>query len=298
MIHQDTDRRAVANNFPLPFGYTLNQYRITRFIGQNVKGFVYKVEDETNAYICFEYSNILSGPFGEELSNNEYSFFCERGRSLAGAFKRSHQEHPKNLCLFEMEGVNNFVELITQNNTCYYIFDSGCLLYKNGTLIENPWKYSALDDFHTELQSWSETKLINNFISPVIDSLHFLYSNGFHYFNLDGDGFYIFDDIFYLNIASGYYYSHEEIWRKNQYDFLVRPYWCNDSIKGIYSDIHVIGQILFSVVAKGSDLYFTKATQAGRGRYSEKFLKAIDFANSYNPKDRPQNLSQFYEALI
>jgi serine/threonine protein kinase len=81
--------------------------------------------------------------------------------------------------------------------------------------------------------------------------------------------------------------------------------------KGIWTDIYAIGAVLWRAISGNNppDAYdrnqineepdpLHPAIELGQGRYSENFLKAINWALSILAKDRPQTIQEFQDMLV
>jgi TPR repeat protein len=275
----------------------LHWYRIDSVLGQGGFGITYLATDTNlkqpaalKEYLPNEIAARL--PDGAVLARSEqlderYAWGLERFISEAQVLAR-----------FDHPNIVRVHSVFEHNNTAYMV-----MRYEQG---EN------LESILSGGRQMAEEDLLE-LLLPVLDGLEAIHAEGFIHRDIKPDNIYVRDDGSPVLIDFGSARQASQTTRT--ITILVAPgyapfeqYYDTASHQGPWTDIYSLGATLYRAVAGrppvdaiarsrgvlgSTEDILVPAVEAGQGRFSPRFLTAIDHALSFAEEDRPQSIAQW-----
>jgi hypothetical protein len=286
----------------LPAHYRLHWYVLERVLGQGGFGITYLARDSNldQAVAIKEYlpvdvatrrADATVQPRSEEQS--------ERYRWGLDRFIRE----ARTLAKFDHPNIVRVLSVFEQNGTAYML-----MRFEEG---EN---FAALLDRKRML---GEDELLRVLL-PVLDGLKLVHEAGFIHRDIKPDNIHIRADGSPVLLDFGS--ARHALGHARTVTILVAPgyapfeqYYSSGEDQGPWTDIYSLGATCYRAIAgvppmdaiarsKGilgsTRELLVPATAIGSGRYSERFLKAVDHALAFAEKDRPGTIAQWRRELI
>lgn len=277
-------------------GHRLHWYRIKEILGQGGFGITYLAYDfnldqdvAVKEYLPMELAvregdcsvNPLSEDYGEKYHRGLHKFIDE-ARTLS---KFKHPNIVRVRSVFE------------ENNTAYMVMD-----YEEG---------ETLKDLLARRKSLEESELLNLLI-PILGGLEQIHRAGYIHRDIKPANIFVRLDNspVLLDFGSARHALGEET---RTLTSLVSPgyapfeqYYSKSDAQGPWTDIYGLGATLYRAVSgrapmdaldrsdsllKTSRDTFIPASELGNGRYSQRFLKAINHAMAFKAEERPQTIA-------
>jgi serine/threonine protein kinase len=279
-------------------GHKLLWYEIRQILGQGGFGITYLAHD-TN----LERDVAIKEYLPTELSVREgdcsvHPVSVDRGKQYKWGLDRFIAE-ARTLAKFAHSNIVRVLAVFEENNTGYMVMP-----YEQG---------QSLQEKLTGKKTLEEPELLKILI-PILDGLKQVHEAGFIHRDIKPDNIYIRTDgsPVLLDFGSARHALGEET---KTLTSLVTPgyapfeqYYSKSDEQGPWTDIYGLGATIYRAVAgiapidavdrsrvilETSDDKVVSAVEIGRGKYSERFLKAIDHAIQFKMKDRPQSLAEW-----
>ncbi len=283
-----TDRHFQA----LPSGFQLEEYRIQNVLGQGGFGITYlawdtNLENEValKEYLPSEFA-VRQGELsvGPRSSDDEEDYFWGLERFLNEAQTVAKFRHPSIIPVYR------FFEA---NGTAYMVME-----YQKGENLANLLKERQGRFTEAELRA---------LVMSILDGLAEVHKAGFLHRDIKPGNIFIRQDGSPVLLDFGA--ARDAIGRKSKsLTSIVTPGYApleqyfSDGNQGAWTDMYALGAILYQAVsgqippeapARIKKDPMVLATEVGKGRYSEKFLSAIDKALLVAEEDRPQSVEQW-----
>ncbi|HIV70991.1 MAG TPA: protein kinase [Candidatus Aquabacterium excrementipullorum] len=286
----------------LPAGFRLHEYRIDRVLGQGGFGITYLATDvNLNTKVAIkEYlpEDIAFRSSGQTVSAHS-SRFRDRYRSGLDSFL----VEGRTLATFRHPNIVRVARFFEAHQTAYMVLE-----YERGSPFKTWWPE------HTQIGE----KELMGLIQPLLDGLSVVHGMGFLHRDIKPDNIQVRrrdGSLVLLDFGS----ARQAVSTGTQDDVAVTPGYApveqyEDGEQGPWTDIYAMGATLYwTVTGKKPPDAMDRAMAAGRpggadplvpaltaaqGRYSESFLKAIDWALALNAVDRPQDIAQWRVALF
>ena len=286
----------------LPKGYVLHWYEVQSLLGRGGYGITYLALDKNlernvaiKEYLPIDFASRqtdytvhpLSGEHGE-MYQWGLERFLKEARTLA---KFSHPNIVRVLSVFE------------HNNTAYMVME-----YEQGEDLSAVFK---------KKNSFSEEQLLDIFI-PVLDGLSLVHREGFIHRDIKPSNIYIRNDQspVLIDFGSARQSSGQTRTLTSLVTYGYAPfeqYNEGHERQGPWTDIYALGASLYYAITKtkpedalkrggailaGAADPYEPVSQIAKGRYSENFLLAIDYALRFRAEDRPQDVLDWAEMLL
>jgi serine/threonine protein kinase len=277
-------------------GYKLHWYEIKDILGQGGFGITYLAHDKNldKDVAIKEYLPI-------ELAVREGDFSVhplteDRGKQYQWGLDRFVSE-ARTLSRFDHPNIVRVHAVFEENNTGYMV-----MAYEEG---------SSMQQLLAGKQTMEEAALIKILV-PILGGLELIHQTGFIHRDIKPDNIFIRKDgsPVLLDFGSARQALGEQT---KTLTSLVSPgyapfeqYYSKSDAQGPWTDIYGMGATLYRAIAGIAPLdavdrsksileddedHFVSALEIGKGKYSERFLKAIDHALMFKNQERPQSIA-------
>lgn len=290
-------RQSAKNNLnALPSGYRLNEFEFDKVLGVGGFGITYLGRDTTlnlkvaiKEYLPNElavrddhYNVLPKSSDCEETYNWGLDRFLQEARLLA---RFNHPNIVRVLRFFEA------------NRTAYMMMQ-----YEDGESLEDKLKKMATPPDEAYLQG---------LLFPLLDGLKVMHDQGFLHRDIKPGNIYVRrEDGSPVLLDFGA--ARQQMRGQEQMTAIVTPGYApfeqyfTDGCQGPWSDIYAFGAVIYKAItgkqppesaSRVKKDTMVPAVQAGAGRYSDKFLRAVDWALQTDEKKRPQTIADWQRAL-
>ena len=281
-------------------GYKIHWYEIKSVLGQGGFGITYLAYDtnlDKNVAIK-EYLPIELAV--REGDSSVHPLTEDRGKQYQWGLDRFVSE-ARTLSRFEHPNIVRVHAVFEENNTGYMV-----MACEEG---------QSMQQLLAGKKTMEEAALIKILI-PILGGLELVHQAGFIHRDIKPDNIFIRKDgsPVLLDFGSARQALGQE---QKTLTSLVSPgyapfeqYYSKSDAQGPWTDIYGLGATLYRAIAgvapvdavdrsksilEGDTDYFVSATEIGKGKYSERFLKAIDHALAFKNQDRPQTIAEWKE---
>ncbi|HEY4370481.1 MAG TPA: serine/threonine-protein kinase [Burkholderiales bacterium] len=292
------------NRLALPVGYMLHEYRIERVLGIGGFGVSYLAHDTNlNAKVAIK-----------EYLPNDLAMRNEETAAVWAKSQRDEDEYRIGLDRFLLESrtlatfrhpnivrVNRFFE---DNNTAYMVMD-----YEFGESL-NSWLKKRLERGENPPD---EAHLVQMFV-PLLQGLDKVHEAGFLHRDIKPANIYVRDsDGSLVLLDFGAARQTSASGSTSGMTSIVTPGYApfeqyhTHGRQGPWSDIYALGGVLYWFVAGRKPVEAAARIQSdpqepaadvAQGKYSENFLKAIDWALQPDDAKRPQSVQEFLPVFV
>ena len=282
----------------LKIGHQLHWYRVETILGQGGFGITYLAHDLNldQKVAIKEYLPIELAVREQDCSVHPVSE--DRGEKFTWGMDRFISE-ARTLNKFKHPNIVRVLNVFEANNTAYMVME-----YEHG---------ESLQAILTQRKTMEEAELINILI-PILGGLQKVHESGFIHRDIKPANIFIRKDDSPVLLDFGS--ARQALGVAAQtLTSLVSPgyapfeqYYSKSDQQGPWTDIYGLGATLYRAVAgvppmdavdrsrtilKGGRDTFVPAAEFGRGRYSDRFLLAIDHALQFKEEDRPQSIQEW-----
>jgi HAMP domain-containing protein len=280
----------------LPIGYRLHEYRVDNVLGQGGFGITYLASDvNLNAKVAIK--EYLPEQFARRATDVTVTPRTEGDEETYEKGLESYLVEARTLATFRHPHIVRVARFFEANNTAYMVLE-----YERGESLKNWWRKHA---------ETPEVEMLGLF-GPLLDGLAVVHEAGFLHRDIKPDNIYVRDadgSLVLLDFGAARRATDEQTDASN----VVTPgYGPIEQYvmaeQGPYTDLYAFAATLYWMVtgkkppAAPDRMVFpdpmVPAVEAGRGRYSEAFLKAVDWALAPEAKDRPKDVAEFRTALF
>jgi serine/threonine protein kinase len=286
----------------LPRGYHLHWYRVEQVLGQGGFGITYLARD-TNLDQRVAIKEYL--PVEVAARRNDASVRArteehdERYRWGLARFIRE----ARTLARFDHPNIVRVLSVFEFNNTAYMVmrFEEGsnlaAVLEKRGTLPEAE---------------------LTRIVQPILDGLELVHNAGFIHRDIKPDNIHIRADGSPVLLDFGS--ARQPVSHAPSMTILVAPgyapfeqYYSSGENQGPWTDLYALGATCYRAISGAAPLdaiarskgvlgsareMLVPASVVGAGRYSERFLKAVDHALEFEERKRPQSIADWRSELL
>ncbi|MFV1968696.1 MAG: SUMF1/EgtB/PvdO family nonheme iron enzyme [Pirellulaceae bacterium] len=290
-----------AHGNALPEGYRLHWYRIGHVLGQGGFGITYLATD-TNLDKQVAIKEYLPIEFAVREGDGQVRPFTEdRKQTYLWGLERFLNE-AKTLAKFIHPNIVRVFAVFEANNTAYMVME-----YEQGSSFDQLIKFDRIED---------EASLLR-IVHPLLDGLEHMHEAGFVHRDIKPANIYVRSDGSPVLLDFGSARMALGV-QTRTLTSLVSPgfapfeqYHSEEGKQGPWTDVYGFGATLYAAldcgrgpldaVVRGNARIENKpdplepANAIGRGRYSAKFVNAIDAALKFAPEERPQSVAAWRE---
>ncbi|HTT08623.1 MAG TPA: protein kinase [Gammaproteobacteria bacterium] len=279
-------------------GHKLLWYRIDRVLGQGGFGITYLAYDDNLKQQVAIKEYLPAELAVREQDQSVHPVMDTDGEKFKWGLDRFISE-AQTLAKFKHPNIVRVASVFTANNTGYMVME-----YEKG---------ESLQEILTRRKTVEEAELLK-ILLPILDGLEQVHAKGFIHRDIKPANIFIREDgsPVLLDFGSARQALGEQT---KTLTSLVSPgyapfeqYYSKGQEQGPWTDIYGLGATLYRAVTGRPPMdaidrsktiletkndVFVSAMEVCRGRYSERFLKAIDHALKFRQKERPQNIAEW-----
>jgi len=299
-----TSTNGQSHRIALPAGHTLHWYRIESVLGQGGFGITYLARD-TNLNHEVAIKEYLPTDLATRTEDSSVMPISDTQSETYGWGLHRFINEAQTLVKFRHPNIVQVVAVFEANNTAYMVME-----YVKGRTLEDAFRHKKIDG----------EEALNGVFYAVLEGLELIHNAGFIHRDVKPDNIYLREDGTPVLLDFGS--ARQAIGAQTRtLTALVSPGYApleqydnsteGERKQGPWTDIYALGATIYrAVVGKappdamqrvnalvgGKDPY-VNAAEVGKYRYSESFLRAIDFALAFYPEERPQSIAEWRFAL-
>jgi len=291
------DPKPAAASLALPAGFRLFEYRIDGILGQGGFGIAYAATDVNLAakVVIKEY---LPEEFAYRAADNSVQARDDLDQEFYQSGLDSFLVEARTLATFRHRNIVRVARFFEANKTAYMVLE-----YERG---------QSLKSYRKRHENIPEKEIVG-LLAPLLDGLEVVHAAGYLHRDIKPDNIYVRDEDGSL-VLLDFGAARQTAIEKSEIGMVVTPgygpieQYAGGGRQGPWTDIYSLGATLFWLITGRKPLDaptrlaepdpLPSAESLGRGRYSAEFLRAIDWALSRHPVDRPQNVSEFRSGLF
>ena len=286
----------------IPVGYLLHEYRIERVLGVGGFGMTY-LADDTNLQTRVAIKEYL--PRDLALRDDKSAAVHPRGEVQRESYQRGLERfllESRTLAAFRHPNIVRVNRFFEDNNTAYMVMD-----YELGAGLD-VWMKGRLAD---GLPAPDDKSLIRMFV-PLLQGVERVHEAGFLHRDIKPANIYVRDadgSLVLLDFGAARQTSMLEAGGMTSiFSPGYSPFeqYHRHGPQGPWSDLYAMGSVLYWFVTGQRPIDaaariqrdpLEPAARLAKGRYSQGFLQAIDWALTLDEKSRPQTVAAFLPAL-
>jgi serine/threonine protein kinase/HAMP domain-containing protein len=289
--------KPAAAHIALPVGFRLHEYRIDGVLGQGGFGIAYKATDvNLNAKVVIK--EYLPEDFAYRTTD---SSVCARDDHDQGFYQTgldSFLVEARTLATFRHPNIVRVARFFEANRTAYMVLE-----YERG---------QSLKAWRKKHEHVPEAELVA-LLAPLFNGLAVVHKSGYLHRDIKPDNIYVRDEDGSL-VLLDFGAARQTASQSTEVGTVVTPgyaaleQYAGGGRQGPWTDIYAMGATLFWLVTGKKPFEAParldnpdpqpSAQLLGQGKYSEPFLRAIDWALRMHPNDRPQDIEQFRGMLF
>ena len=277
-------------------GFQLHEYRIDSVLGQGGFGVTYLATDvHLNAKVAIK--EYLPAELAQRSTDRSVSPQWPEDASLYQSGLDSFLVEARTLATFRHPNIVRVARFFEANRTAYMVLE-----YERGKPLRQWWE---------KRKDMAEADLLN-LLQPLLDGLGVVHAAGFLHRDIKPDNIYVRKDDGSL-VLLDFGAARATVGPASAMGDVVTPCYApleqyGEGEQGPWTDIYALGATLYWMItgarppaaparADGTEAMIP-AQQKGAGRYSDSFLRALDWALELDPKARPQSLLAFAQMLF
>ena len=280
----------------LPPGFELYEYRIDSVLGQGGFGVTYLATD-INLNVKVAIKEYLPASVAHRATDHSVSPRWPEDRQFYQNGLDSFLVEARTLATFRHPNIVRVARFFEAHRTAYMVLD-----YERGESLKTWWGK------HANLPEQDLLALLK----PLLDGLGVVHEAGYLHRDIKPDNIYVRREDGSL-VLLDFGAARQAVGGHQDGTGVVTPGYApleqyTGGGQGPWTDIYALGATLYWMVSGSKPvaakermeevLPMTPAQQAGQGRYSPEFLRAIDWALQPDAKDRPQDVASFMRALF
>jgi len=289
--------KPAAQSNVLPVGFRLHEYRIDGILGQGGFGIAYAATDvNLNAKVVIK--EYLPEDFAYRTVDNTVSARADDDQGFYQTGLDNFLVEARTLATFRHPHIVRVARFFEAHKTAYMVLE-----YERGQSLK-VWRKKRVNV--------TEQQIVSLF-APLFDGLAVVHRAGYLHRDIKPDNIYVRDEDGSL-VLLDFGAARQTTSQSADTGAVVTPgygpieQYAGGGRQGPWTDIYAMGATLFWIVTGKKPIEAPERLQEedplpsaevlARGRYSEEFLRAIDWALKVHPKDRPQDINQFRAALF
>lgn len=285
-----------AASVALPNGFRLHEYRIDGVLGQGGFGITYLATDvNLNARVAIK--EYLPEEIAFRSSDRSVSPNASRHRDRYRQGLESFLVEARTLASFRHPSIVRVARFFEAHHTAYMVLE-----YEKGSAFKVWWpQHAAIGE-----------KGLVELLQPLLDGLAVLHAARVLHRDIKPDNIQVRADdgrLVLLDFGS----AGQAVAVSDQAAVVVTPGYAPPEQYGLgqqgpWTDVYALGATLYWAVAgrkppdaeqrSADPRAYRRAVEAGRGRFGEAFLHAIDWALALDPAERPHDVLSFRHALF
>ncbi|MBK6998904.1 MAG: protein kinase [Rhodoferax sp.] len=280
---------------PLPNGYMLGEYRIDRVLGRGGFGVTYLATD-VNLNVQVALKEYFPQQFAHRMQDGKLEPLRRaEDAQLYHAWLDGFLEEARTLASFRHPNIVRVARFFEANATAYMVLD-----YERGTCLKDWWPQN---------KNLSESELVA-LLQPLLDGLAYIHSTGYLHRDIKPDNIYVRAEdgsLVLLDFGSARRTTHAAV----NADVVYTPGYApieqyEGHEQGPWTDVYALGATLYWMVCDQKPIPAPRrasepmhsAAELGQGRYGVALLRAIDWALSIEPAQRPADIPALCKALF
>jgi serine/threonine protein kinase/HAMP domain-containing protein len=276
-------------------GFQLHEYRIDAVLGQGGFGVTYLASDvHLNAKVAIK--EYLPCELAVRANDKSVSPRWPEDATMYQDGLDNFLVEARTLATFRHPNIVRVARFFEANHTAYMVLE-----YERGKSLKEWWPGR---------KNVAEAELLT-LLQPLIDGLAVVHGAGFLHRDIKPDNIYVRKEDGSL-VLLDFGAARQGAGKGNTLSDVVTPGYAppeqyHGGRQGPWTDIYALGATLYWMIAQvkpppsparlSGEQTMVSALEAGRGRYSEAFLRAVDWALQPEPSARPQDLQSFADKL-
>ncbi|MES2296694.1 MAG: cache domain-containing protein [Pseudomonadota bacterium] len=284
-----------ASPLALAPGFELFEYRIDAVLGQGGFGITYLATDvHLNVKVAIK--EYLPGDYALRASDKSVAPRWPEDAAFYQSGLESFLVEARTLATFRHSNIVRVARFFEANRTAYMVLE-----YERGKPLKQWWQGR---------KNMAEQELLG-LMQPLLDGLSVVHAAGYLHRDIKPDNIYVRKEDGSL-VLLDFGAARLTVGTAHAMADVVTPGYAppeqyQDGDQGPWTDIYALGATLYWMITgakppaaperiSGAEM-MVPAAQAGRGRYSDAFLAAIDWALHIDPAKRPRSVQQFVQTL-
>ena len=284
-----------ASSIALPTGYRLLEYRIDALLGQGGFGITYLATDvNLNAKVAIK--EYLPEEIARRGSDDSVSAKDTDCKDIYEHGLENFLVEARTLATFRHRNIVRVARFFEANDTAYMVLE-----YERGKSLRAWWR---------DRKNIGERELLTLFL-PLLDGLGAVHEAGYLHRDIKPDNIYVRDEdgsVVLLDFGAARQTKNvaEEDNMVTHGYAPIEQYYSGE--QGPWTDIYAFGATLYWMITGKKPMEaparmtavdpLVPAAEAGKGRFSDEFLKAVDWALKPQAQERPRDMPHFLEALF
>ncbi|MYN10538.1 protein kinase domain-containing protein [Pseudoduganella aquatica] len=292
--------RSIAPGISTPLalapGFELFEYRIDAVLGQGGFGITYLATD-VNLNVRVAIKEYLPADFATRASDKSVSPRWPEDNDFYLNGLECFLVEARTLATFRHSNIVRVARFFEAHRTAYMVLE-----YERGQPLKQWWD---------KQKNMGEQQLLS-LVQPLLDGLSLVHESGYLHRDIKPDNIYVRkEDGSWVLLDFGA--ARQTVGGLQTMADVVTPGYApleqyQGGEQGPWTDIYAIGATLYWMITgakpapaperQSGVAEYIPATQAGKGRYSEEFLMAVDWALVVDPKQRPQSIAELSQSLF
>ncbi|HUP92826.1 MAG TPA: bifunctional serine/threonine-protein kinase/formylglycine-generating enzyme family protein [Solimonas sp.] len=280
----------------LPLGTELFEYRIEQVLGHGGFGITYLARDG-NLDKIVAIKEYLPGELALRVTGAEVRARSSQTEEAFVWGREQFLNEARTLALFDHPNLISVYRFFEANGTAYYVMD----FIEGATLGKRLKRDGPLDE-----------AALRGLLVPLLDGLEQVHRAGVLHRDVKPDNIMLRADGAPVLIDFGAARLNLGEMTHSVLSVLTAGYapleqYGSTANQGPWTDLYALGAVTYRMlsgkrptdaVSRVHEDPLVPASMIGRGRYSEPFLRAVDWALSVKPEDRPRSVGEWREALM
>ena len=286
----------ISTPLALAPGFELFEYRIDAVLGQGGFGITYLATD-VNLNVRVAIKEYLPADFATRASDRSVSPRWPEDNEFYLNGLECFLIEARTLATFRHSNIVRVARFFEAHRTAYMVLE-----YERGQPLKQWWE---------KHKGMGEQQLLS-LVQPLLDGLSLVHESGYLHRDIKPDNIYVRkEDGSWVLLDFGA--ARQTVGGMQAMADVVTPGYApleqyQGGEQGPWTDIYAIGATLYWMIAgvkpapaperQSGAAEYIPAVQAGQGRYSEEFLKAVDWALAVEPAQRPQSIQELSQGLF